>query len=95
MVGRVSRDCIRVLGNRVAVVPVLEEPVPCAVHGGVADRQERETVKEMGAHLAGSNKSSATNTGGKRARRGLDLEYTENCETGQHIRDGQDETKYS
>ena len=33
MVGRVSRDCIRVLGNRVAVVPVLEEPVPCAVKG--------------------------------------------------------------
>lgn len=55
MVVRVSRDGIRVLGNGVEVVPVLEEPVPCAgnrsvAEGGETDVSERDKMARWGTH---------------------------------------------
>lgn len=53
VIGRVSSDGVRVLGNRVAVVPALEEPIPCAVAQPARqtrdkreERQQREKNKE-------------------------------------------------
>lgn len=51
VVVRVSRDGVRVLGDRVAVVTVLEEPVSCAAGGGIAaegGETPREVDKRMG-----------------------------------------------
>lgn len=67
VVGWVCCDGIRVLGNRVAVVTVLEEPVPCAVNGGIADRRQRaEDSREIDKRRVGPgaypNKSYTTHT---------------------------------
>lgn len=63
MVGRVSRDGIGVLGNGVAVVTVLEEPVPCAADGVIADGVETEVKRaihygEMGHTLRAQTKAT-------------------------------------
>lgn len=66
VVGRVSRDGIRVLGDGVAVVTVLEKPVPCAADGVIAEGGEtemRQMDKWRDGARTGPNKSCTTNTG--------------------------------
>lgn len=76
MVVRVGRDGIGVLGNRVAIVTVLEEPVPCAANGGIAEGVEKD-IRKIDAWRDGATRESYT-TNWRRAA--WPRQKTEKCE---------------